>query len=567
MLKRSYDDLTGTVLVVSAVSDNKYLFDEFKLPEQNLKKLSFCSHKPRQFQEWLEELPATQTKHMSVLLYKLLPEINHLNINGSQRLGIMNMVRPHVHRCIEGLAEEFLKQPLSMTNDITKVAAIAQALQRHICDGYMLVIKQLLQNKLSSTTNQELSLALYYGIHGLGQLLYRSYQLYIPRPPKLWKKLNVLYELSTLYEHSTKQIPDTLLETQASMSAQQAYFRVMILGCSHTNQLRQLDIHHLYNALEQWAALVVLTPARDDEQGLYWLNMETDDGPFYKTRYNGPPSNNLYAINIQNIIDLLGSHQSHSEESSVIDIPSSLRQSLLSHLFTCWQEPQERQKPRYQSNIELEICIGLKAAHRQLLHGLSFDEFIGKHQRQSSNAITMSDSLNGGLNNSDYKDLPSNDDSSKDNDHKDYVTATDISDDGYCLRWSKSVPPQVKSGEIVLLRKPDSQQWQAGTIRWTQRLNRHTYVGIQILPGYAEAAAASTTLENGTSTPFFRTLLLKDDRESETIEKGSSLLTPTIPFATKQNIQLQVEGDCNQATLTHLLLSSSTISQYSYHSV
>jgi hypothetical protein len=546
--------------VVSTVSDNKHLFDEFLLPEQNLKKLSFCSHKQRQFQEWLEDLPVTQTKHVSVLLYKLLPELNHLAISGSQRLGLMNAVRPYVHRCINGLADDFLKQPLSMTDNMTKIAAIAQALQRHICDGYMLVIHQLRQtNKLSPTAMEELSLAIYYAIHGLGQLLYRGYQLYIPRPPKLWKKLNTLYQLSVDYGFKNKEIPDNLLESRDGMSCQQAYFRTLILGCSHLNQLRQVDILHIYNALEQWAAIANFPPAREDEHSLYWVNIEADDGPFYKTRYNGPPSSKLHAVDLQNLVELLHTHESHTSKAGVIEIPNYFRQSLLAHLMTCWQEKKERRQSRQQANIELEICIGLKAAHNQLLEGQAFDEFIDSSKESSNESIT----LDGGMSpftegfQTSRQSLTGSGERQQPIGH---VIATDTSDDGYCLRWSENAPSQVKSGEIVLLRKPGETQWQAGTIRWAQRLNHSTYVGVQLLPGYAEASAASTTLDNGSSTPFFRTLLIKGPEA----EGSSSLLTPSIPFAPQQNIQLQLQGDCSEAKLTSLLLSSGSISQYSY---
>ncbi|MFT6388666.1 MAG: hypothetical protein ACJAUP_002049, partial [Cellvibrionaceae bacterium] len=139
----------------------------------------------------------------------------------------------------------------------------------------------------------------------------------------------------------------------------------------------------------------------------------------------------------------------------------------------------------------------------------------------------------------------------------------DISDHGYCLRWSHIVPSQIKSGEVILLKKPGTNQWQVGAIRWVQRLNRHTYVGVQILDGFAQASAASTILKNGSETPFFRTVLLTDENSTEI----SSLITPTIPFAPQQKIQLQTENDYQQAKLHHLLLSSGSISQYSYKSL
>ena len=546
--------------MVTTLSNNSDLFAEFHLPEQNLKKLSFCSHKPKPFHDWLESLPLTQINHVSVVFYKLLPEINHLNINADQRLTLLNDLRPHIHLCIEGLANDFLKQSLNMTDNMTKIAAVAQALQRHLCDGYMLAIKALLQTtKRSTSDDAALSQATYYAIHGLGQLLYRCYQLYIPRPPAIWRKLNQLQQIAIDHQFNQLQIHDDLLVSRTSLSCEHAYTRLLVLACSNTNQLRQVDILHLYNALEQWSSMTSSPPITEDEHSIYWIDKASDNGPFYKTRYKGDSRDSLYTVNLQPLIDLLDTHQSQSENSNITEIPVQFRQSLIAHLLACWQEKQERRQPRRQSNIELEVCIGLKAAHQQLLQGRSFDEFLGKSNspniptgfnRPTTESINYEDSSNGHF-----------EDGTRANSIQ--VTATDISDDGYCLRWERDIPPQIKSGEMVLLRKQDCDRWYVGTIRWAQRLNRNTYVGVQILPGYAEASAASTTLDNGTTTPFFRTVILRGDNNAS----GDSLLTPAIPFALQQNIELHANDHCDKAKLTHLWLNSGTVSQYSYRSL
>lgn len=539
-------------------SDRRKLFFEFNLPAQQLKELSFCSHKLRPFQQWLEELPATQAKHISAVLYKLLPEISQLAISGNQRLMLLNTVRPYVHNCIEGLSKEFLAHPLTMAPHVAKLAAIAQALQRHLCDAYMVNLKELLQTK---STREERSLAAYYAIHGVGQLLYRCHQLYIPRPPLIWQKLNQLYQLAIDEHIETTQIIDTLLVSRKSMSCQQVYFRILVLSCSNINQLREIDIQYLYNALEQWSSMIDSPPAAIDNKSIYWIDRASDDGPFYKTRHTDTPSNSVYAINLQHLIDLLHSHQSHHQTKGVTEIPVHFRQSLISHLMTCWHEQHERQRPRQQSNTELEICVGLSAAHQQLSEGLTFEttddrnhlQKIPNHDTSSTNSVDFPTQ-----NNTDDQMREQNQAIESEQIIINRATASDISNEGYCLKWSNDVPDQIQSGEVLLLRKPGTQHWQAGTIRWAQRLNHHTYVGIQLLSGQIEAAMASTTLDNGDKSPFFRVLLLKETLST------NSLLVPTLPFTKAQGIQLQTEGRKESAKLTQLLMNSGTVSQYSF---
>ena len=57
------------------------LFEEFHLPQTKLRKQSFCGHKPKQLQELLNTLPSTKTKHVSIVLHKMLPEINQLKVS------------------------------------------------------------------------------------------------------------------------------------------------------------------------------------------------------------------------------------------------------------------------------------------------------------------------------------------------------------------------------------------------------------------------------------------------------------------------------------------------------
>lgn len=562
----SHDISGGT-----GVSEYQNLFNEFQLPQQDAKKLSFCGAKPRQVQTWLNELAIVDNKQISILFYKLLPEVNHLDISAGQRLGLMSLLRPQVHHCIDTLAKDFLKQPLSMNENMNKIAAIAQALQRHLCDGYLLTIRQFLQEEKRSTANTEaLSLAIYYAVHGLSQLLYRSYQLYVPRPPLLWKKLHQLFELTQRHQLENKIIPDNLLNKRTGLSIKQAYMRALILDCSHCNQLRQIDIEYLYHLLEEWSPMVNLVPARQGADFLYWIDLAANSGPLYQSRYpqsqnQGTPSDSLVALNLQALQSLLANHATTTHDNNIVEIPIHVRQSLLSHLNTCWNRELQRIHPRTQSNIELEVCVGLKAAHQQLLGNSSFNEFLQKH-----GCSDTQDTMNGlvGFNANQAHGLTSNQSTDRYSANElaqDFIpaVATDVSEQGYCLRWDQLVPPQIKAGEIILLREKGTLCWQAGAIRWTQRLNRHSYVGVQLLEGKAFASAASTTLDDGMATPFFRTVLLKDEERSDI----SSIITPIIPFAPQQQIQLQTDENCQKVRLHHLILSSGSISQYRYQTL
>jgi hypothetical protein len=529
-------------------------FDEFQLPQQNLKELSFCGHKPRQLQKWLQELPVTQTKHVSVVFYKLLPELNHLNISGNQRIGLLEILRPFVQNCVNGLADEFIKQSLNLPEGTSKLAAISQALQRHLSDGYLIAVKQLLENKKFS--EQELVIALYYATQGLGQLLYRSYQLYIPRPPLLWKKLNLLFVLAQQSRLHKQPIPDPSLETQRSISLERIYFRTLILACSNTNQLRQVDIQYLHRSLESWSALIKLRKTEEDDSSIYWIDLDSDEGPFYRARHQEDITHQIFTIDMSNLVDLISSYDAHAEgeQSRIEEIPIHVRQSLIKHLLTCWQEHLERQQRRLEISLDLEICIGLTAAHQHLINGMTFYEFLPAESHDSHITLEGSISFNSNQTSKESDQSP-----------KYQVTATDISKNGFCLKWSDDVPTQVKSGEMVILREAGKEQWQMGTIRWAQRLNCHTYIGIQVMNGTLKAAAASATLDDGQDSPYFRALLLFEESETGSNSDKESLITPTVPFATQQDVRLYNDSrERKEIKLSKLVINSGSISQFRF---
>ena len=74
--------------IIDAMSiDPIQLFQQMRLPAQDLAKLSFCdSSKPARVQQWAEALPATHIKQTSALLYKALPEMPRLRIDPEARL-------------------------------------------------------------------------------------------------------------------------------------------------------------------------------------------------------------------------------------------------------------------------------------------------------------------------------------------------------------------------------------------------------------------------------------------------------------------------------------------------
>lgn len=546
--------------MLTKTNHTSLLFSEFNLPEQDLSKLSFCGSNSEKVQQWLESLPITRITETSILLYKALPEICRLKIAPDKRIDMLEVVYPKVHQCIEGLMLELLRQPLILPTQMMKMAVVAQALQRHLNDAYMVAFKHLLPTKKSTLPQQRLALCLYRAISGMGLLLLRSYQLYTPQPTDIWRKLHALYLLAIEKQWEKIAVKDVLLKNRQSMTVNSAYLRNLLLACSAPHRLRQVDIAYIFQAFEQCSSMVQLQLARrDNRQSLYWVSLRSDRGPFYRDRLRGEPDDNTYAIHLEPLVHALESeNKTEGSTRHKINLTVPHKNALVTHLLHSWQNANTRLSERLASNDQLEICVGLTAIHNQLLDGDSFVSLFDGVQQPLSYSTGPSETLNVSWGS---KNKPiENTATVKNNSVFLTARATNSSVSGYCLIWDDNISDKIRVGELLGIRNTVDNGWQIGIICWAQRFKEKVYTGIHLLSKKANAYAASTVLPDGNNSACFRSLVLVDSNLTET----NTIIVPSIPFGIDQTVRLQRYKHQSRIRLVNLLLASTSISQFSY---
>ncbi|MDA9003917.1 hypothetical protein N9J26_00335 [bacterium] len=516
-----------------APNDCLYLLDALRLPEQTLDKLSFSSHKPARLIDWAETLPLTNVNQCSVILYKAMPEICLLKATAELRFELLEIMRPLIDQCTRHLAGEFLNQPVIMPEKIMKMAVIAQSLQRHLNEGYMLCVQQWLKSG-KKIPPQPLCDALYRAINGTSLRLLRSYQLYLPRPPGFWRRLHNLYQLSLDLGLSDCPVKDSLLKQHASSTCEMAYLRTLVLAASGTNQLRQNDLQALYDGLESWSRMVKMESIfSQEEDHLFWVMVDSDEGPFYKHRLKGAPDPSTMALDFSVLLNSL------SQET--IHMP--LKPSLMNQVAEHWQKNLRRSEERHNTNNIVDICPGLTTVHRMLLGNQTFEEFL--QNRLDPDEVDWGGDPNQGL-----KPAPVSNPTAT-------AITSDVSDRGLCLQWAKDIPAGIKVGEAIGIRNSGQADWQLGIVRWVRRHHQLGYAGVLLLSDAVQPSAASTTFEDGTNSPYFRTLLFDN----------STLVTPAVPFSSGQKVRIRHMGQQSRATLSHMTLSSGTISLFSIQAI
>jgi len=452
-------------------------FDAYKLPPQHLKTLSFCEPTAHALGQWLLEQPLGKPKQFSVLLYTLLPEINQLQCQSQTRIDLLDILRPVVYQCVSSSHQQHLRQPLQLSKQSTRVAMMSHALLRHLCDGYLIAIKTELDSK---PCPENLAKCIFFALHGLGQLYFHCAQLYANTAPLFWLKAHNLWQLAEEHGLSHESIL-AFQDPEENRTIEQAYKRLILLACSQTNQLPQVDIGYLYDAFENWADLAQIVKTQSNDAASpcrYWADPCEDLPPHNRDQHKGRDD---IGFDFTDIILLLQTHNHFAPNKSIREIPTFFRHSLAEHLLQCWQRTERRKQSRQAINERFEICVGLDNAYT-LLNQADNDSHI----------ITP-------------------------------VNAVDTSPGGLCLRWQNNIPEATELGQCLLIRSPGETLWRIGIIRWVQHLNQFTYAGIQWLSDHVAPTAAKVYRDdNSEHAPYPSIAFTKHN----TTEHRMNLLLP-----------------------------------------
>lgn len=537
---------------------------KFKLPPQDIKVLSFCkSAKPLRVSAWVDELHLTQVRQTSAALYEAVPQIAHLQTDIKSRYDMLESLWSPAQLCAQSLAKEFLQQPLILPESALKTAILAQALQKHLADGYTLCVKELVQQKKLRATNQEMLLnCLFRAIYAIGQLLLRSYQLYSRPPPETWLRLHVLYQTAEYYDLHTQPVRLSV-DADSPKTVQDAYLRLIMTDSIRPNQLSQLDIATAYAAIGSWASHVQLHPsATADDRNLYLIELNQDSGPVAKNRFTGNEFARVLEVNFQDLISKLGKLSGERESfagfGAPVTRPTDLPDTLLEHILDCWTHSVQRALERRQTNIEADACIGLIDCHFHICGGLTFDQFINPQEAPETDSL-LSDGFNSLINSMTSKKEIDPNRPARQTVFK--LAIQNVSSGGYCAIWQGDLPSRVEAGEVIGIREQGRRAWSIGVVRWIRQLKNASQLGIQLLSSQPVPYGASVMYDLGGHSDYMRVIHIP----SPTIAgQPPTLLTAQAPFQERSRVRLKQEESQFDIRLEDCVYSTSKVRLFAF---
>jgi cyclic-di-GMP-binding protein len=568
----------------------KDLIDRLLIPDQDLARLSFCqSTKAASIFDWIHSLPLTQVDQVSAIFYTALPELSRVKANWELRLAMLETVRTPLHHCMEGLSKRYLNQPLILPETAVKTATIAQALQKHLLNTYLVVVRDLCENPRDK--EHHLALAISRALTCIGYLLARSFQLYLPPADYLWKTAHSLFLIAEQFEVADEPCVDPLLAQTHNATPAQAYIRALLLAGSRPNQLRQEEIQQVFTLLENISHLVKISPLKSED---------SDNALISLTRSDLPP---LFASKAkQSEMDLTGAYE--LDCTSVIQrlkeltqgTPEEIQQhkvtlSVLEHLQTAWKQQTQRSFPRQVTKLNIEVVVGIINIHYHLSGEIPFQVFLQQEnasfgldespfakrgvQLKSSEEDPFSDAL-------EIKGVTTKSSSiieerirqqtieQYQGQHQIYsIPLIDKSPGGYGLEWQGDIPIQVKTGEAIALRETNRPNWVLGVIRWAHQIKGATQLGIQILSPKATPVGIALIHRTGGFTEYLRGLQIPELRA---INQPTSLITNAVTFHESSKVKLFMPNQNNSSATVNIQLgkrifSTGAFNQFGYRTV
>lgn len=580
------------------------LIAQLNMPAQDLAQLSFCDgHRDNSIKAWVRGLPLTQTQFVSGLLYQALPDISRLQTNTTNRLHLLEALRSPTLQTIEGLAQGFLNQPLILPDSAVKTATVAQALQKHLINGYLVLVRDLC--KQNSHDKETLSLAIHRAITSISLLLMRYYQLYVPISGQLWTELHCLFQIALHYGIIDSHVGDNFSRNRHCTSIKLTYIRTLLLACARPNQLRQDEILSSFTALDELSSLAQLhDPVEGNHNNLFAVALSSNRPPLYRSRFTDSESDLILELNTaqlcKKLTDVNTAGVADGTDGAGLRNELNLTSSLTLHLVQSWNLLAQRHFDRTQANGTLDVTVGLTNIHFHLANKIGFTHFLSQSKSQQTidnigsifqkrgaqlkdktsiekplnidpwadafDVVTpsMNPIFSGSI---EYK-VPTKDDGKDDEPDSNpiyHVPLIDSSPGGYCIEWRDEIPNQVKAGELLGLRDPVRNRWSLGVVRWANQTKGATQLGIQILAPQATPVGVAIIHKTGSTSEFLRALEIP---ALKAINQPASLITNAVSFREYSKARLYRRADDSSENiniqLTRRLFATGGFSQFTY---
>lgn len=574
------------------------------IPQQQKRLPENISADPKEYAEWLQQLPMADITAASKQLLEALKELNRSTFDGADRLLIMESSLKTVETLCRGLSQGMLREAFPLRQKPADQIEILHGLLAEVANGYKIIISSLASHSSQvgeGVTGGALHLPVYRALYFLVLLLREHYAVYLEEKEGLWGELHALYRFSVQRRFHERELDDEHMSGVLSIS--HIYKIALLLALASPYHLMRGEVHKIYHLLLEQADYLKLSFSAASQSliGKFVVDTSAGSSPQYISPERVPEGDEKYLVldlsrllhSVDQFIGEMLMGRSKATSKGKTTLAERMERDMYLRLVRAWGERQNRGAERSSQSGDIELLIGMMECHYTLSGQQPFlpeeqELALMKQQDPSqvlrSRQFALSPKLNQGeaagfaTRTSQFTGAADDDGWEKhyelqahqaklyesahsvDRQQKTYVLQqSNVSAGGMMLQCDDSISNQLSVGELLAFHSAESDEWTICAVRWLMsRDGKNFALGVKFLSKNAKAIAAKAVEGVGKGGEYFRALLL-DEGGSK-----AQLLVPAAIFDIGTVLRVVSDDQMIYARLTGLQDSSDIFSLFKF---
>jgi len=383
------------------VVNNETTIGLLGIPEQQ--KNSSIELRPKEIQKWIDTLPRADVGETAKLVYKNLYQLNRTKMSDANRFKIMAHYWEPIDFLAESLKKHFLGLPFPLIVKKQQVALLAREIQAEMAIAYKIVAEGNLSGRRSSLIpgsridNKTLKTTISYAMQYLGNVLLKSYQIYVPIPDDIWKQINRLYIHACQNGFADDAITSDKNEYITKPSIENLYKKILLLSLASPYRLSQGDIEKVDSFLQQWSSYTVINTIEDSgkQVGMFSIDLSSDDAPGFFIPSESPnalirilQTDKLIAAITDDIKHYSSYISSHGGNKNKV-----ISKKVLKLLYRTWGGIAKRNSSRSRKKSKVLATFGLIGTHHTIYQTMKVALEHNQQQKQNSATNTTSNEV------------------------------------------------------------------------------------------------------------------------------------------------------------------------------
>ncbi len=329
---------------------------------------------PKDTQAWLASLPLADSAATSRRLYKQIFDLNRIELDAKERLELMELYSRPVATTSKALQSSFAHLSLPLAPKAHQLAEFLRQLHNEMAYGYKAVLRDLLSARGKWGRKAAVELAVERAMHQLGEVLLRSYQVYMPYPAGTWREIHALYQLAEEEGFLTEPLSASREDAGETVTVRDTFLRIVLLALCGPYQLPQNECLRVNDFLFNWAdkASVKSELGVTDPVGHFLIDLSADSPAMLIPKdvklKAAPYLRMLSTIGLARTVHELLNQLKNGETADQLNIGSDCVDSgcvdMLRRMVRFWGMAARRQYSRSTKRAsQISLCVGLKAVH------------------------------------------------------------------------------------------------------------------------------------------------------------------------------------------------------------